>query len=211
MYNSIINKLHYQMEVQAHGNKYEDIKIRELTGLSKKEYDKLKKNGYTSVFDISKGLHSDVDISIKTTGCNSVNSGDIRRMRSHSEYDLIIAQWEQVTPTKKVFHTEYRFHIKPEHEELLWGTMNYDLLNEFNEYIRGYEKSEVEARKQERQEYQNQIQDKDALMKINPKPSQRRTQCTVHIDKLIASGVEYSVKPIRIELQSTPRKRNKKK
>ena len=48
-------------------------------------------------------------------------------------------------------------------------------------------------------------------MKINPKPSQRRTQCTVHIDKLIASGVEYSVKPIRIELQSTPRKRNKKK
>ena len=55
VYNSSINKLHYQMEVQAHGNKYEDIKIRELTGLSKKEYDKLKKNGYTSVFDISKG------------------------------------------------------------------------------------------------------------------------------------------------------------
>ena len=63
VYNSVINKLHYQMEVQAHGNKYEDIKTRELTGLSKKEYDKLKKNGYTSAFDISKGLHSDVDIS----------------------------------------------------------------------------------------------------------------------------------------------------
>ena len=125
------------MEVQAHGNKYEDIKIRELTGLGKKEYDKLKKNGYTSVFDISKGLHSDVDISIKTAKGNSIDSGDIRRMRSHSEYDVIVAQWEQVTPTKKVFHTEYRFHIKPEHEELLWGTMNYDLLNEFNEYIRG--------------------------------------------------------------------------
>ena len=198
------------MEVQAHGNYYEDLKIRELTGLGKKEYDKLKKNGYTSVFDISKGLHSDVDISIKTTGSNSVNSGDIRRMRLHSEYDIIIAQYDQVGGNK-IFHTEYTFHIKPEHEELLWGTMNYNLLNEFNEYIRGYEKSEVEARKQERQEYQNQIQDKDALMKINPKPSQRRTQCTVHIDKLIASGVEYSVKPIRIELQSTPRKRNKKK
>ena len=136
------------MEVQAHGNKYEDIKIRELTGLSKKEYDKLKKNGYTSVFDISKGLHSDVDISIKTTGSNSINSGDIRRMRSHSEYDLIVARYDQVTPTKKLFHTEYRFHIKPEHEELLWGTMNYDLLNEFNEYIRGYNgREDRDARK----------------------------------------------------------------
>ena len=102
------------MEVQAHGNKYEDIKTRELTGLGKKEYDKLKKNGYTSAFDISKGLHSDVDISIKTVkaGAEICNS-DIRRMRSHSEYDIIVAQWDQVTPTKKVFHTEYRFHIKP--------------------------------------------------------------------------------------------------
>ena len=198
------------MEVQAHGNKYEDIKIRELTGLSKKEYDKLKKNGYTSVFDISKGLHSDVDISIKTTKSNSVNSGDIRRMRSHSEYDLIIARYDQVTPTKKVFHTEYRFHIKPEHEELLWGTMNYDLLNEFNEYIRGYKgKEDRKAREQERKEYQKQIQDKNALMKINPKPSQHRTQCTVHIDKLIASGVEYSARPIRITIDSKPRTFNK--
>ena len=198
------------MEVQAHGNKYEDIKIRELTGLGKKEYDKLKKNGYTSVFDISKGLHSDVDISIKTTGSNSINSGDIRRMRSHSEYDLIVARYDQVTPTKKLFHTEYRFHIKPEHEELLWGTMNYDLLNEFNEYIRGYKgKEDRKAREQERKEYQKQIQDKNALMKINPKPSQHRTQCTVHIDKLIASGVEYSVKPIRILIDSKPRTFNK--
>ena len=210
MYNGSINKLHYQMEVQAHGNYYEDLKIRELTGLGKKEYDKLKKNGYTSVFDISKGLHSDVDISIKTTKSNSVNSGDIRRMRSHSEYDIIIARYDQVTPTKKVFHTEYRFHIKPEHEELLWGTMNYDLLNEFNEYIRGYKgKEDRKAREQERKEYQKQIQDKNALMKINPKPSQHRTQCTVHIDKLIASGVEYSVKPIRILIDSKPRTFNK--
>ncbi len=199
------------MEVQAHGNKYEDIKTRELTGLGKKEYDKLKKNGYTSVFDISKGLHSDIDISIKTAKSGAeICTGDIRRMRTHSEYDIIIAQWDQVTPTKKVFHTEYRFHIKPEHEELLWGTMNYDLLNEFNEYIRGYNgKEDRDARKQERQEYQNQIQDDNALMKINPKPSQRRTQCTVHIDKLIASGVEYSMTPIRIVVDSKPRKFNK--
>ena len=47
------------MEVQAHGNYFEDIKIRELTGFSKDEYDSMKDNGYTSSMDIVKGLHSD--------------------------------------------------------------------------------------------------------------------------------------------------------
>ena len=47
------------MEVQAHGNYFEDIKIRELTGFSKDEYDSMKDNGYTSSMDIVKGLYSD--------------------------------------------------------------------------------------------------------------------------------------------------------
>tara|TARA_B100000401_G_scaffold16078_1_gene9883 strand:- start:71 stop:667 length:597 start_codon:yes stop_codon:yes gene_type:complete len=196
------------MEVQAHGNIFEDIKTRELTGLGKKEYDKLKKNGYTSAMDIVKGLHSDVDISIKTAQGNSVNCGDILSRRKEKEYDMVVANYTQVEG-KKVFHTEYTFHIKPEHEELLWGTMNYNLLNEFNDYIRAYDgtNADRDARKQERQEYQNQIQDQNALMKINPKLSgkQRRTQCTVHIDKLIASGVEYSARPIRITIDSKAR------
>ena len=29
------------MEVQAHGNLFEDVKTREITGLGKEEYDKL--------------------------------------------------------------------------------------------------------------------------------------------------------------------------
>ena len=36
------------MEVQAHGNYYEDLKTRQITGLSKVDYDALKENGYTS-------------------------------------------------------------------------------------------------------------------------------------------------------------------
>ena len=43
------------MEVQAHGNYFEDIKTREITGMSKDEYDNLKDNGYTSSMDIVKG------------------------------------------------------------------------------------------------------------------------------------------------------------
>ena len=37
------------MEVQAHGNYYEDLKTRQITGLGKAEYDALKESGYTSV------------------------------------------------------------------------------------------------------------------------------------------------------------------
>ena len=88
-------------EVQAHGNIFEDIKIRELTGLGKKEYDKLKKNGYTSAMDIVKGLRSNVDISIKTTGSKQVDSSDITKKLQQKEYDLIVAQWKQITPKNK--------------------------------------------------------------------------------------------------------------
>ena len=97
VYNSSINKLHYQMEVQAHGNIFEDIKTRELTGLGKKEYDKLKKNGYTSAMDIVKGLHSNVDISIKTAQGNSVNCGDILSRRKEKEYDLSLIHISEPT------------------------------------------------------------------------------------------------------------------
>lgn len=198
-------------EVQAHGNIFEDIKIRELTGFGKKEYDKLKKNGYTSAMDIIKGLHSDVDVSIKTAGGNSVNCGNILSRREEQEYEMVVANYTQVE-NKKVFHTEYTFHIKPEYDELLWGTMNYDLLKQFDDYIRAYDgtNADRDARKQEREEYQNKIQDPNALMKINPKLSgkQRRTQCTVHIDKLIAAGVKYTKKDINYTVVSAPRKFN---
>ena len=40
-------------EVQSHGNDFEDLIIKELTGKTKKEYDSLKgKDGYTSAMDI---------------------------------------------------------------------------------------------------------------------------------------------------------------
>ena len=123
------------MEVQAHGNLFEDIKTREITGLSKEEYDKLKSNGYTSSMDIVKGLHSDIDVSIKTAKGKKVDCGDVLRRRAEFEYDIVIGQWAQAGDNK-VFHTEYTFHIKREHESLLWGKMTYEKLREFDSYIK---------------------------------------------------------------------------
>ena len=98
------------MEVQAHGNYFEDLKIRELTGFRKDEYDSMKDNGYTSSMDIVKGLHSDKDVSIKTAKGRKVDCGDILRRRSETEYDIIIGVWDQVGDMK-IFHTEYTLSL----------------------------------------------------------------------------------------------------
>ena len=201
------------MEVQAHGNYFEDIKIRELTGFSKDEYDSMKDNGYTSSMDIVKGLHSDKDVSIKTAKGRKVDCGDILRRRSETEYDIIIGVWDQVGD-KKIFHTEYTFHIKPKHETLLWGKMSYEKLREFNDYIKSIPEGRTAQQdtKVERQLLKTITEDANAQMKIHPKvdsKKQRRVQCSFNIDKLIKSGVEYEARPIRIVVESKTRTFNK--
>ena len=201
------------MEVQAHGNLFEDVKTREITGLSKDEYDKLKSNGYTSSMDIVKGLHSDIDVSIKTAKGKKVDCGDVLRRRAEYEYDIVIGQWTQAGDNK-VFHTEYTFHIKPEHETLLWGKMNYEKLREFDSYIKSIPagRAAQQETKIERQVLKNIVEDSNALMSIHPKvdsKKQRRVQCSFNIDKLIESGVEYEVKTIRLTLASKTRTFNK--
>ncbi len=201
------------MEVQAHGNYFEDIKIRELTGFSKDEYDSMKDNGYTSSMDIVKGLHSDRDVSVKTAKGRKVDCGDILRRRSETKYDIIIGVWDQVGD-KKIFHTEYTFHIKPEHETLLWGKMSYEKLREFNDYIKSIPEGRTAQQntKVERQLLKTITEDTNAQMKIHPKvdsKKQRRVQCSFNIDKLIKSGVEYEARPIRIVVESKTRTFNK--
>ena len=201
------------MEVQAHGNYYEDLKIREITGFSKDEYDSMKDNGYTSSMDIVKGLHSDRDVSIKTAKGRKVDCGDILRRRSETEYDIIIGVWDQVGD-KKIFHTEYTFHIRPEHETLLWGRMSYEKLREFNDYIKSIPQGRTaqQETKVERQVLKTITEDANAQMKIHPKvdsKKQRRVQCSFNIDKLINSGVEYEARPIRIVVESKTRTFNK--
>ncbi len=201
------------MEVQAHGNYFEDLKIREITGYSKDEYDSMKDNGYTSSMDIVKGLYSDRDVSIKTTKGRKVDCGDILRRRSETEYDIIIGVWDQVGG-RKIFHTEYTFHIKPEHETLLWGKMSYEKLREFNEYIKSIPEGRTAQQdtKVERQVLKTITEDADAQMKIHPKvdsKKQRRVQCSFNIDRLIKAGVEYEAKPIRLTIDSKSRTFNK--
>jgi len=201
------------MEVQAHGNVYEDCVIRERTGMSKEQYDELKPNGYTSEFDLSKGLVVDYNGSIKTTKNNTICCSDVVRKMTHTNYRLIVGQYTQVGK-EKVFHTEYEFFITPDDDKALWGKMDTQEVREFVDYVKSIPsgKEAQLSTKSQRQTFQKQAQDSSALFKLNPKvdsKKQRRVQCSLHIDKLIAAGVRYTKKDINYTVVSSPRKFNK--
>jgi len=200
------------MEVQAHGNYYEDLKTRQITGLSKVEYDALKESGYTSGMDIMKGLMSAFDYSIKTTSGNKIDCGDILRRRQETDYNLVVGVYAQCED-KKVFHTEYTFYIRPEHEQKLWGRMNYNQLAEYVNYIKSIPagREAQQETKTERTVLKNCIEDKNALFKIHPKvdsKKQRRVQCSVKMSDLIKARIPYKQTIIRETVHSPSRQFN---
>ena len=200
------------MEVQAHGNYYEDLKTRQITGLSKAEYDALKENGYTSGMDIMKGLMSPYDYSIKTSKGNTVDCGDILRRRQETDYNLVVGCYSQVGDNK-VFYSEYTFFITPDLEQKLWGKMNYNLLAEDVDYIKNIPagKEAQQETKTERTVLKNCIEDKNALVKIHPKvdsKKQRRVQCSVKMSDLIKARIPYKQTLIRETVHSPSRQFN---
>ena len=200
------------MEVQAHGNYYEDLKTRQITGLGKAEYDALKENGYTSGMDIMKGLMSAYDYSIKTSKGNTVDCGDILRRRQETDYNLVVGCYSQVGDNK-VFYSEYTFYIRPEHEQKLWGKMNYNQLAEYVDYIKNIPagREAQQETKTERTVLKNCIEDKNALFKIHPKvdsKKQRRVQCSVKMSDLIKARIPYKQTLIRETVHSPSRQFN---
>ncbi len=201
------------MEVQQHGNYFEDLKIKELTGYGKEEYDSFKSNGYTSSMDLVEGLYVDRNYSIKTAKGNKVDCGDILRRMVEDDYNIVVGLWKQ-SGDNKIFHTEYTFNIKPEDMVKLWGNMKYEDVKEFDSFIKSIPsgKEAQQATKAERTSRKKTLADKNALMVIHPKvdsKNQRRVQCSFKIDQMIKSGVEYTKKDINIVIHSPKRKFNK--
>jgi hypothetical protein len=134
-------------------------------------------------------------------------------MISHGEYRLIVGVYDQVD-TEKVFHTEYEFFFKEEDFTTLWGNTNVEKLNEYVSKVKSVEKG-VEGQRQYQlvaESWKSEVADDNALFVINPKvdsKKQRRVQCSLHIDKLIAAGIEYTKKDINYIVKSKRRKFNK--
>ena len=206
------------MEVQAHGNIFEDIIIKKLTGKSKKEYDALKKGGYTSAMDLVKGLLVDEDYSIKTTGSNVVDCGDILSRMKEKRYIMIVGQWRQLDPTTKLIHTIYCFNVKSKDYKKLWGKNKIKVTERYVKKVKSVDHKDrlqiEDYRTPEKQDawLEELDWDFDALLRPNPKVNsqQSRVQCSFKIDRMIAAGVEYMKKDnMNIVIKKSP-PRNKK-
>jgi hypothetical protein len=202
-------------EVQAHGNIFEDVIIQQRTGLSKKEYDKLKKNGYTSEFDLVAGLIVDYDGSIKTTQNNTVCCADLLNMMNHTgEYRFVVGCYDQIGK-QKVFHTQYEFFIKSQHYDMLWNGMDYEKIEQYVSKIKSIQRGkEAQLQYQQlfKESWKSEVDSDTSMFIINPKvdsKKQRRVQCSIPLDKLINSGIEYKKEDINIIIQSKKRTFNK--
>lgn len=202
------------MEVQAHGNSYENDVIMSRTGYTKDEYDALKGGGYTDEFDLVSGLIVDYNGSVKSTGNNTIDCADIQKKMEHTEYNLIVGQYDQVGDSK-VFHTEYEFYITPADYGMLWGKMKKEHIDAFVGYVKSIPKGKEaqQETKLARKVFKEEIEDKQALYTINAKvdsKNQRRVQCSLKISELIAAGIKYEQRSIEYQYHS-PRRKFKKK
>jgi hypothetical protein len=201
-------------EVQSHGISFENFIIQQRTGITKKEYDNLKSKGYISKFDLCSGIITDYDASIKTTGGKTICCADLLSMINHThDYRMIVGCYNQVGKNKQ-FHTQYEFFISSQDYRTLWGDMNYKDVETYVNRIKS-----IPHGKQAQLEYQfiaeslkSEIIKDNCLFIVNPKvdsKKQRRVQCSIHLDKLIDSGVKYIKSDLNITIISSRRKFNK--
>jgi len=190
------------MEVQNHGVLFEDSIIRAITGLSKDEYQSKLENAYTASMDVVKGIESNTDYSIKVSkDGKSIGCGDLLRFMRHSrdgEFTMVVGAWQQITPTTKRYNTIYEFNITPADCPKLWDRITEEDVQPFVEYVKSIEpgKSAQMANRKLWKERRQAIYDVygQGLCAIDAKidsKNQRRVQCSIKIDKLIDSGIEY--------------------
>lgn len=212
---------------QNHGEIWEDLVVRQVTGMPKEEYDQTKPNGYTSKWDIDKPF--DV-ISIKTTGGDGVGMGDIERFYSSLDtqsqtepWTLSVAVYKQVNDTYKEFQTVYEFTIDPAQHRDLFTKIPGSEISKFAEYVRNIPEGK-EAQLANRKVWKDKRKDLyeshggKLLASIDAKidsGTQRRTQSSVKISQMLSAGIPVTIYtkqykginlPLRIE--SPRRKRN---
>lgn len=188
---------------QNHGFIFEDIMHIGHNGVSKEEYDRVNPEGYIAPFDITSGVLSDFNGSVKTAKTNSgIACGDILRMFKHTKNEdirFIIGVWDQISKTKKKVHTIYEFYLTPEHHKSLWGNFEQSMIEEYVDYVKS-----IPAGKQSQLDNNSIYKAKvkhiyevygKPIMKINTKidsKKQRRVQCSFSIDNLIDIGIPYN-------------------
>lgn len=222
-------------ESQLHGNLFEDIIIRDKTGMGKIEYDSLKPSGYTSDFDLSKGVGGAIeDISVKSakrgSGKLGIGLGDIKRIWEKTDpakrtesWTMVVGEYIQIGNEKK-FTSIHEIKIDPLlHGDILRGEISTDSINDMCDWVKSIPHGNPGSKRGEWKQKRTEIFEKHqrGLLSIDAKidsGSQRRVQTGVKLEEIIEHGVshhKYDSKYGNIDLpftiQSPSRKRNSKK
>jgi hypothetical protein len=191
------------MEVQVHGNLFEDRIIFQHTGLTKKQYQKLPGITYTSPFDIVKNVKSQANISVKAVKKGkTIWCGDILRFVNHcynKDFTIVAGCWNQINSNYKEFYEILEFFITPNLRHIICGNLNIENLKPFVDYVKSIpegKSSQLKNRsvwKEKRQELYNLYSPN--LLKIDAKidsKNQRRVQCSLQIDEMIKAQIPYN-------------------
>jgi hypothetical protein len=192
---------------QNHGFIFENEVIQKITGMPKKEYEKLIPNGYTSPLDLHKGIGGcNFNGSIKSTKSDGIGCGDILTLIDHvssKEFKLIIGSFKQKTKNTKSFNTVYEFFINPGTAKVILGDL-YNVsealkaIEDFDSYVKSIPKGE-EAQQQNSELWKTKrdfikTNHDIGLLSIDAKidsKNQRRVQCSLKIKNLIGCGIDY--------------------
>lgn len=189
------------MEVQAHGNLFEDQIIRKIAGVSKVEYEKLIPNAYTSPMDIHAGVKSDKSYSIKASKGKNIGLGDMLSFYKelHSgEFIMVVGLWEQLTSSEKSFHTVYEFKINKGYGKALFGDVSESDIVEFRNWISNIpEGKDAQQRnspiwKAKRDKLEKEFSPVIKFCAKIDSKKQRRLQAGTHIDDLIDAGIPFT-------------------
>ena len=210
------------VQSQSHGFQWENI-IRALVFGIPSE------SNNTDTHDIpseKNKFDSNENISIKSTGCLTIECGDILRFFNYNmkkKNTIICVKYEQIQDTK-VINKIYEINYNEEMHNYLFGTITKEELMEYVNFIKSIKSGKCDKETNEKYISEKERLQKNHNMKINISPkvdgkSQRRVQCSIpKFDNNLEKFITYTssndkpnlIRDIEIPLSiiSKPRTRN---
>lgn len=174
-------------ENQAHGSTFENL-IRTI-GFSLPN-----QQNNTNIHDISIGNEN---ISVKSTGCDNVDCGDIYRFSNYNHkekcHNIVIIQYKQ-SDNKKFIKNIIEISYTQELRDYLFGTITNDEITEYINLIKSIPKGK-NTDKYYLHKKSNLEKDNNMKIKISPKVDsheQRRVQCSFNIDDIPKEFITYN-------------------
>jgi hypothetical protein len=192
-----INNIKHFTQSQAHGL-FWDSEIRV------KCFDLNKCINDTSKYDIcceTNKFNPEENISIKTSGNNNIDCGDILRFYSgdfDKKYTIIVLRYKQIE-NKKILREILEIDYNSKLRDLLFGTITKKILEDYVNFIKNIPYGSVsEEIKKKYKNCKNKMQS-EFNMKINISPkvdshNQRRVQCSIpKLDQLLELYPEFVI------------------